>query len=444
MSLTLSPSALGRPAPPSPAPTRARTAIAAIVWLMLTVVASPAAAQAGGLDSTFSGDGKVTTNFTSGFEWSYGVAVQPSDGKIVAAGEAGQRGGQFAVARYNTNGSLDSSFSGDGKVTTNFSPGYDAGFDMALQPSDERIVVVGFASGNGGQFAVARYNTDGSLDTSFNGNGRKTTDFSGASDFAFGVAIQPSDGKIVAVGGAGGLGSGGRIAVVRYNTDGSLDPAFADGGRQSINLTSGDDRADLVAIQPDGKIVLAGTADYFGANARWAIVRLTADGELDTTFSDDGIVTTNFTSGFDGAFSVTLQGDGKIVAGGQAGPLVALARYEADGSLDTTFGGDGKVTTNVGRGSDYADDIVVQPDGKIVAVGSNNWAGRDVKFLVVRYDSTGSLDTTFSGDGKLTTNFTSGRDRAYNVTLQADGNIVVAGGAIGSGGRFALARYLGA
>jgi uncharacterized delta-60 repeat protein len=409
---------------------------------LLLIVVPPASALPGDLDTAFGGDGKVITNVTSGFDWAYGVDVQPSDGKIVAAGEAGQNGGQFGVVRYNIDGSLDTSFGGDGKVTTNFTSNYDGGFDMVLQP-DERIVVVGFASGNGGQFGVARYNADGSLDTTFSGDGKTTTNFSGGSDFAFGVAIQPADGKIVAVGGAGG--SGGRIAVARYNTDGSLDSTFSGDGRQLVNFTTGDDRADLLAVQTDGKLVLAGTANYFGSDARWALVRLNADGTLDSTFDGDGKLTTNFTSGFDGAFSVAIQpADGKIVAAGQSTTRVALARYNVNGSPDFTFGGDGRVITNVGEGADYADDVVLQPDGKIVAVGTSNWAVSNTRFLVVRYNATGSLDTTFSGDGKLTTNFSSGRDRAYSVVLQADGNIVVAGGTIGSGGRFALARYLGA
>jgi uncharacterized delta-60 repeat protein len=392
-------------------------------------------------------DTRFTTNFTSGFDGAYGVAIQPADGKIVVAGEAAGSGGRFALARYNTDGTLDPTFSGDGKVTTNFTSRFDGAFDMAIQPVDGKIVAVGTAD-NGRLFALARYNTDGSLDPDFSEDGKVTTNISSGSDFAFGVAIQPVDGKIVVAGEA--AGSGGRFALARYNSDGTLDPTFSGDGKVTTNFTAGDDRADLIAIQPtDGKIVAAGTANYFSSSARFALVRYDTDGALDTTFSSDGKVTTNFTSGFDGAFAVAIQPvDGKIVAAGQAGGgsagKLALARYNTDGALDSNFSADGKVTTDFTTGLDYADDIAIQEaDGKIVAVGAANFFGPDSKFALARYNTDGTLDATFSGDGKVTTNFTSGLDGAFGVAIQpVDGKIVAAGRAGGSGGRFAAARYL--
>jgi uncharacterized delta-60 repeat protein len=426
-----------------------RSSLLAFVALSLVMILeSVAFAAPGDLDTTFGGDGRVTTNLTRGEDWAFGVAIQPADGKIVVAGRAGGSGGRIALARYNTNGSLDTSFSGDGRVTTDFTSRFDEANDVAIQPADGKIVVAGRAGGSGGRIALARYNTNGSLDTSFSADGRVTTNFTGRDDFAFGVAIQPADGKIVAAGRAGG--SGGRIALARYNTNGSLDTSFSADGRVTTNFTAGDDRADLLAVQPaDGKIVAAGTANYFSRGARFAVARYNTNGALDTTFSGDGKVTTDFTNSFDGAFSVAIQPtDGTVVAAGQAGGgnagRIGLARYTTNGSLDTTFSGDGKVTTNFTSGLDYADDIEIQDaDGKIVAAGAADWFGPDAEFALARYNTDGALDTTFSGDGKVTTNFTNGIDTAFNVAIQpADGKIVAVGRAVGAGGRFALARYL--
>jgi uncharacterized delta-60 repeat protein len=299
-------------------------------------------------------------------------------------------------------------------------------------------VAVGEAAGVG-RFALARYNSDGTLDPSFGGDGKVTTNFTPSADFAFGVAIQ-ADGKIVATGRAGG--SGGRVAVARYNTDGTLDTSFSGDGKATTDFTAGDDRADQVAIQGDGGIIVAGTAGYFGKNARVALVRYTTDGTLDATFGGDGKVTTNLTAGFDSAFSVAVQPvDQKIVAAGETRGNVAVLRYNVDGTLDSSFSGDGKVTTSFTAGLDYADDVALELGGKIVTAGSADLFGHS-RFAIARYNTNGTLDTTFGGDGKVTTNFTSGWDGAYDVEIQpADGNVVAAGGAGNRGRKFALVRY---
>lgn len=426
-----------------------RIAVAALAWLMLTLVGSPASAQAGVLDTTFGGDGKVTTNFPSGFECGFGVTVQSSDGKIVVSGEGGGNGGQVVVARYNTDGTADTTFGGDGKVSTNFTSGPDSANDMAIQPADGKIVAAGRAGGSGGRFALVRYNTDGTLDTAFSGDGKVTTNFSGGDDFIFGVEVQPGDGKIVVAGRAGG--SGGQVALARYNTDGTLDTGFSGDGKVTTNFTSGDDRADILAIRPiDGTIAAVGTANYFSVNAKFAVIRYMPDGTLDTTFSSDGKVTTGFPPSFSLGFAVAITSSGQIVAGGQAGGQVALARYNTDGPLDTAFGGDGKVTINFTSGTDYTDDIVIQPaDEKIVAAGSANFFSGASTFALARINTDGTLDSSFSGDGKVTTNIVPGADRAFDVDLQpADGKIVASGCAGGSRNRlyglFGVARYLAA
>ena len=222
------------------------------IFFAVAVTAAP-----GDLDTTFDGDGKVTTNFTAGDDVASGVAIQ-SDGKIVTAGSAGNTP-DFALARYNADGSLDTTFDGDGKVETDFS-GNDVAFAVAIQ-SDGKIVAVGRDGIIASDFAIARYNADGSLDTTFDGDGKVTTDIT-ASDVAFAVAIQ-SDGKIVAVG-VDGILIDSDFAIARYNADGSLDTTF-DGDGKVITDITGSDIAQGVAIQSDGKIVAVGqdgTSDF--------------------------------------------------------------------------------------------------------------------------------------------------------------------------------------
>ncbi len=381
----------------------------------------------GSLDTTFSGDGKQTTDFGAFFERANGVALQ-GDGKIVAVGGGG---GDFALARYNSNGSLDTSFSGDGKQTTDFG-GFDEAAGVAVQ-GDGKIVAVGSA---GEDFTIARYNTNGSLDTSFSGDGKQTT-----GDFfeATGVALQ-GDGKIVAV----GSGTGG-FALVRYNPNGSLDTSFSGDGKQTTDFGTDFDEATGVALQPDGKVVAVGFS-----NGRFALARYNANGSLDVSFSGDGKQTTDFGTAFDEATGVALQPDGRIVVGGFtgfAGGRFALARYNPDGSLDMSFSGDGKQTTSF-PGFDEAAGVALQPDGKVVAVGgtgADEGCGAN-DFALARYNPNGSLDTSFSGDGKQTTNFGES-DGAAGVALQSDGKIVVVGRTGGSEcstshhDDFALARY---
>ena len=338
-------------------------------------------------DASFSGDGKVTTNLTSGYDYAVGLVIQ-ADGKIVAAGPASGSGGRFGLVRYAEDGSLDSTFSSDGKVFTNFTTGGDYAYDLALQ-ADGKLIAIGRAGGAGGKFALARYESDGTLDTTFGGDGKVTTNFLIGDDFAFGVALQ-ADGKIIAAGLAGGLG--GRVALARYNEDGTLDTSFSGDGRLTTNFTAGDDRADHVAVQADTSIIVAGTAGTFGRNARFALVRYTPSGTLDTTFSGDGKLTTNFTAGFDGAFAVEVQpSDQRIVAVGAAGPTMGLARYSPGGTLDTSFSGDGKATANFTAGLDYADDLALAADGKIVAAGGAGYRSSNPRFALARFDPDGTL-----------------------------------------------------
>ena len=332
------------------------------------------------LDPTFGGTGKVTTDFSGSEDSASSVAVQ-ADGKIVAAGYS-YPGPDFAVVRYNSDGSLDPSFGGTGKVTTNVIS-WDIATSVAIQ-ADGKIVAAGGSGSSGSidDFALVRYNTDGSLDTSFGGTGKVTTDF-GSDDSAYSVAIQ-ADGKIVAAG-SSGAGFITDFALVRYNTDGSLDTSFGGTGKVTTDIGS-DDSAASVAIQADGKIVAAGssanTSDF-----DFALARYNRDGSLDTSFGGTGKVMTDFTASYDFADSIAIEADGKIVAAGYTDPPksdFALARYNSDGSLDTSFGGTGKITTDFSRSEAQARSVAIQADGKLVAAGYSGHTSQH-DFTLVRY-----------------------------------------------------------
>jgi uncharacterized delta-60 repeat protein len=407
------------------------------------VFSAVAIAAAGDLDPTFSGDGKQRTDFGAG-DSAANAAVRQADGKIVAVGQADEN---FLVARYNLDGSLDTSFSADGRVQTNFT-GSDGATDVALQ--GDKIVVVGFsfddADPNIDRFALARYNPNGSLDSTFSGDGRQTIAFGNISDHAKGVALQ-GDGKIVVVGETCCSTTTGGFAIARLNPNGSLDTTFAGDGRQTTRFGTSQNSANGVAVQANGQIVAAGFAEGFG----FALARYNPNGSLDTTFSGDGKQTTDFDgccdAGEDEAAAVAIQADGKLVAVGADGFGLhfnfALARYNTNGSLDLTFSGDGKQTTDFFASDDQAKDLAIQANGRIVAVGlaGGGGTGTGDDFALARYNTNGSLDTSFSGDGRKRTSFSAGGfDSANGVALQGDGRIV----AVGTGnGEFALARYLG-
>jgi uncharacterized delta-60 repeat protein len=335
----------------------------------------------GSLDSGFSGDGRRRTDFGQGKDFAKGVAIQ-TDGKIVVVG--GSAGGDFALARYNPNGSLDSSFSGDGRRTTDFGGfHFDRANAVAIQ-ANGKIVAVG--EDGDGEFALARYDPDGSLDPSFSGDGKQTTAITGFTDEANAVVLQ-ADGKIVAVGGST-VEEFGDFALARYNPNGSLDPSFSDDGKQEPNLGF-PDFANGAAIQPDGKVIAVGLAGGELDSQDFALARLNVDGSLDASFSGDGEQRTEF-GGAAFANGVAIQADGKIVAVGRShgatGRDFALARYNPNGSLDPSFSGDGRRRTNF-EGFDDATAVAIQADGKIVAVGRTFGTNDTAQFALARYFS---------------------------------------------------------
>ena len=363
--------------------------------------------QDGSLDTPFGIQGTITTDFSNRTDLAAALAIQ-SDGKIIAAGSAElERRGyyNFALVRYNRDGSLDADFGIGGKVITDLSGPSEGAAALAIQ-SDGRIVAAGSAyTGDPStslDFALVRYHPDGSLDRSFGIDGKVITDWSGVSDTARALAIQ-TDGRIV-VAGTGHVIDSRRPpwygVVVRYNQDGSVDTTFGERGKVTTDVLDTSDIAAL-AIQPDGKIIGAGGSGYTGSafSLDFGLVRYNDDGSLDTTFGASGKVTTSFGPWHARAFALSLQPDGKIVAGGDTysadslGSAFGLARYHRDGSLDTSFGNGGRVRSDLpaGLGGNLRS-LGIQRDGTIVAVGmvgrGNDWYAI---FELARYDTTGLL-----------------------------------------------------
>ena len=452
------------------------------VWLLplvtaafvaTSVVMTPLAAAAGGhLDPSFGTDDRAISH---GAGSGTSVALQ-TDGKIVVGGglEDEARNLHSAVARYETDGSLDTSFGTDGVVVTPFRTGtgcWDVANAVVIQ-ADGKIVTAGLSYCARALFALARYDTDGNLDPSFGTDGKVLTSFgprATCTSYANAAAIQP-DGKVIAAGiarcGTGGVLLDYTYAVARFDLDGTLDPTFGVGGQVRTNFTPGYDNLADVALTPGGKVVVAGTSAYDfiddpdATEMGFALARYRSDGTLDPAFGGDGKVVRHFHSRLCGgspiANAAAVQPDGKIVAAGMIGcapkvgalpgPYFIVARYRMNGSLDPSFGRHGRVTTvfHVGNRADAAFDVAVQANGRIVAAG---WEGvrppatDRTNFALIRYTTGGRLDASFGGDGKVVTTFGDKRcdSRIDSMVLQPDHRIL----AIGDSCRgFSMARYM--
>jgi len=419
----------------------ARSALGVAV---LVLWAGSAQADGGALDPTFAGTG-IATMALAGSGDLNAVAVQP-DGKIVAGGFVGLPGAQnglLAVVRYTAAGSLDPSFGHNGLVTTDVGTGVI--YALAVQPDGKIVAAGGSYQQNPSTWEAVfvRYNVDGSLDSTFGDGGIVGPTSAGNAA----IAIQP-DGKIVTL-----VGGGPNIALFRYNADGSPDAAFGWGG-QVVTSSPNSEYGAALALVPGGRIIVAGASSSPNdlTNASILMRRYNSDGSLDTSFGSNGAVVTP--AGVPAsASSVVLQPDGKILLAGDA--LVgsqyvsALARYAGDGALDTSFGDQGVVLTggaNLGY-VDGAHSVLLQHDGKIVTVSDGlawGWG-----FGLARHLPDGAMDAGFGDGGIVTTTFgaaTDGGTRA--AALEPDGKVVVVGstwpaspGAAG-GLSFQIARYL--
>jgi uncharacterized delta-60 repeat protein len=446
-----------------------------IASAVLAFAAAPALALDGELDASFDGDsgtgnGIVTTAPGGGsFDSAEAVALQ-DDGRIVVAGHsrAGVGNSDFALARYNPNGTLDGGFGDGGVVTTPIGPGNNFAFGVAVQ-ADGKIVAAGEADmgATSSDFAVARYEPDGDLDPSFDGdsgtgNGIVTTPVAPGSSDDGGfteVVIDPADGDIL-VGGFADMGPTGQdFALVRHNaSDGTLDDGFDGDGIVTTDFAgTSTDIASALALQADGKILAGGGSRV--SDEDFAVARYNPDGSLDddsddSGFDGDGRQTTPISSAPERIDGLALHADGRIVGVGLAGPsqgAFGLVRYRPDGTLDPSFDGDagngnGVVTTSIGPDQDDADAVVIQPNQRIVVGGTSDVdptgsAQRDV--ALARYNpADGTRDAGFAGDGTVITQIDpGGTDRAHALALQADGKILAVGEAGSGGGDFALVRY---
>jgi uncharacterized delta-60 repeat protein len=279
-------------------------------------------------------------------------------------------------------------------------------------------------------FAIARFNADGTLDSSFGTNGKTYVDFFASHDEANAVILQP-DGRILAIGHAATVLGKNDFAVARLSSAGVLDTTFDTDGRVNVNVLGDVDLAYAGALQPDGALVIVGEAAANNSNSPdTGLVRLTASGALDTTFGGDGIVQIAYSPETDEASDVAIQADGKIVI---VGPILVgstldflIARLNADGTRDNSFGSAGEVTTAFGTLQDFARALVIQPDGKIIAAGQAS-STNVTDFGIVRLQSDGTFDSSFGGAGSLIVDFFSGTDAAHALALQSDGKLVVAG-----------------
>jgi uncharacterized delta-60 repeat protein len=411
---------------------------------------APTSPSPGTLDMSFGTNGTVTTAFGTSIQAGAYTAVLQPDGKNIAAGYASTGTGTtntgttnvFALARYNKNGTLDTSFASTGTVTTAFGSTDDRILSVATQ-TNGKIVAVGYSNtGIANVFALVRYNPDGSLDTGFGTMGKMTTAFGTVDDEALAMTIQ-SDGKLLAAGYSNN-GTADMFALVRYNSNGTLDTSFGTGGKVTNAFGTYRDRIEAIALQTNGKIVAAGHSD-----STLVIARYNSDGSLDTSFGTGGIMKTVIGSYSYGS-SCKIQPDGKLVVAGwswNSGTNVfVLARYNADGSLDPSFGSGGVTTTAFGSTNAQAFDVAIQQDGKLVAAGWSITGTPSMGpyiFALARYNTNGTLDDNFGSGGMLTTAFSSFIDYACAVSVQADGKILATGLSRpdNTSSSFALVRY---
>ncbi len=377
----------------------------------------------GSLDAGFGANGNVTTPAGTGYYSSAQAVTAQADGRIVAAGTNNTSGSiEFAVVRYTTDGALDPSFGTNGIVSTVISTSSGNVGSMVIQP-DQKIVVAGSDS----NFALVRYTSEGTLDPSFGVSGIVSTPVGTGSARVYALAVQ-SDNKILAA----GLSQAAFVydaVLARYLPNGELDSTFGTGGKVVLDVGPYDEFV-AVFLQPDNKILVAGNTDF----THFLLARYLADGTPDTAFGTNGIVFMDIAgSAQDLATDMIRQPDGKIVLGGtiESSPSLftfALVRYNENGSIDTAFGTNGIVTVPILCNNDFGAKVALQADGKIVVTAPGSVTGAAPHdTMIVRYLPNGTLDAGFGTNGKVTASMATSSDIPYDITIQADGMIVVAG-----------------
>ena len=348
--------------------------------------------------------------------------------------------GEFQIATCRVSvpqGGLDTTFNPpDGYVLYN---GWnkDSYIGSAIQADGKIVVSSGIEDGADDDVVVLRYNDNGTLDETFGMNGVATYDGGKGDDCGRLVAIQP-DGRIVLTGYTYN-GTSYDILTMRYNTNGTPDSSFGTNGVVTYDSGNKDDYGRAIAVQTDGKIVVTARSSYATTSDATTsvamILRYNGDGTLDNTFGSNGVVTYEGGYGNDGFRGVVIQTDGKIVVSGYTGINIGFdvltfdvltARYNSDGSLDTTFGTGGVAIHDGGHGDDGARGVVIQTDGKIVVSGGQ-YNGTDLDVLVLRYDVNGTPDDTFGAKGVVTYDSGNGNDYGRRLAIRRGSNIVVTG-----------------
>ena len=374
-----------------------------------------------GLDATFDGDGKAALE---GFGGDRSAMALQSDGKIVMVGGTFT---DFVLARFNANGSLDDSFGDDGTVTTDMVVNeQEEALAVALQP-DGKIIVAGYTgtAGPGGpqNFALARYLTNGVLDSSFGAGGKVVT---GVVGNAFAVVIQP-DGKIVA---GGRVGSD--IQLARYLASGAPDPSFGLNGQLATptDIVGDADSAANIVLLSNGSIVVSGGSSVGGGSDPTGLARYLPNGTLDAAFGNAGKVILDERVGEGLAVQsdgkLVLVGSVETATPPATQTQFRVMRLTANGAPDTSFGTGGKVSTAFSTRGDAARALAIQTDGRIVVAGGSSLQ-TNANFAVARYNTNGTLDTSFNGDGLVTVDFFSFTDIAESVAIQSNGRIVLGG-----------------
>jgi uncharacterized delta-60 repeat protein len=365
----------------------------------------------GSIDNLFGNNGAVTVSILDlnapGSGNTHNIlkdlAIQ-SDGKIIATGYIEQTSNNskndLALIRLNSDGKIDTDFGDNGRLTTGIGALADWGWSSALQ-SDEKIIIAGWSNnGTANDFSAVRITQSGTLDLSFDGDGKRLIDLGASDDYGHVVKLQ-DDGKII-IAGTKFSNSGNSLAVTRINQDGSLDTLFGIGGIAATSVSGGHGYG--MTIQPDGKIVVVGNTFSNAIDSTdFSVVRFNSNGSLDLAFGNLGKVTTPVGTSSEWAHSVATQEDGKLVVAGNSLNnginVFSVVRYLENGALDTSFGNGGKVLIDVGPAA-QSNRMILQPDGKILITGSFNNGVYD-DFAVVRLNHNGSLDITFDAKDTL-------------------------------------------
>lgn len=328
----------------------------------------------------------------------------------------------FAQIKY-----LDSLFSDDGISLTNL--GNFEGAWSVFSTNENKIIVSGWSklsTESPEDILLMRFNNDGSIDSTFkSGNIISVEEFTWESSYA---SIEQKDGKIL-IAGRFYNGLNWDFMLARFYADGRLDSSFAQNGFAIIDISS-DDRAFSIDLQNDDKIIIAGFVNI--NNWDFAVLRFNSNGLLDNTFGNNGIVINDFDGDIDVAFSIKTQSDSKIIACGwtfsNASWNFAMIRYNSDGSLDQNFGNKGIVITDVDNVYNTSHSIAIQEDGKYVVTGYRYFRERlDTDILLVRYNSDGSIDQSFGVNGFVTKDINRNEDFAWDVIIQSDERILVTG-----------------